>query len=391
MCSLLTERLRIWNTVVVESQKVKRLLDGLKRALLQFTGEWLVVERNVSGRAALVPRHGKAPVKVDLSAHQPSAAGLGNLVTMNLDGDATVFAVQAKQVVHPGDLPTLLSAFREATKRHQQQDLRLLVVSGRVSKGAQEALRKEGASYYDESGNLCLFGRNFQVQQEGERTSLRMPTGVRAPFNLGSPKASRVVRMLLASSPEMGFGVRASAATVRIGAGYASTVLRALQHSGYLRREGDHFYLDHRADLLDAWVSQPKRFARKVQRYRVFVAEPTVLEKQVEDVCARKGLRHAFTLWGAANRFAPMTLNPMVAVYCDEPDTLVENLPNSEIAERDENFWLMTPRDEGVYQFSQPAGSVTVVHPVQLYYDLMHAPHRGKAVAEMLREKVLGY
>jgi hypothetical protein len=387
----LTERHYVWNTITVDEQEAKRLLQELRRTLLQFTGEWLALERDGSGRAELAPRHGKMPAEVAFEPPAPAQASVDYLLAVKLYGETTLFAVKAKQVVHPGDLPGLLSALKALREKREWPDLRLLVVSQRVSRGAKEALRLEGVSYYDEVGNLCLFGRNFQVQQEGERTSLRMPTGVRAPFNLGSPKASRVVRMLLASSPEMGFGVRASAATVRIGAGYASTVLRALQHSGYLRREGDHFYLDHRADLLDAWVSQPKRFARKVQRYRVFVAEPTVLEKQVEDVCARKGLRHAFTLWGAANRFAPMTLNPMVAVYCDEPDTLVENLPNSEIAERDENFWLMTPRDEGVYQFSQPAGSVTVVHPVQLYYDLMHAPHRGKAVAEMLREKVLGY
>jgi hypothetical protein len=374
----------------VEKNLGNRLSEGLRREVLEFKGEWITVEEDQNGRGSIVPRNGQLEAKAETTIPQEIWNQPDMLFTVDIQGRTTVFAVEVKQAVHPTDVEKLLQKFLSQRKTEMGQH-RFLVLSERLTKRAQEALRREGISYYDSSGNLCLFGSNFYFRKEGMTTTFLLETGDKAPFSLGSPKVGRVVRAILADGKDKSHGVRQLAAEVEIGVGYASTVLGALNREGYLRREGDVYHSDNLAELLDAWVSQPRRFAKGIHRYRVLQPNPIELEERIKAVCTEKGLRHAFSLWGAANRFASLTVNAMVAVYCDQPEEMIVGIPLSEKVERGENLWVMEPRDEGVYQFAQEVGGLTVVHPVQLYYDLMHAPHRGKGVAEMLREKFIGY
>jgi len=370
----------------------KQLSKDLLRAVKEFKGEWLSLENTPHRTQMLTPHFGRFPGKAHLVSQSPRQQKHADfLFEVELNGQITTFVARMKTTVRPSDLPWLLNALNDALTAVNAKQARSLVLTGRMTKRTLRKLREQGVSYFDAAGNLCLFGLNFHLQQTGHNAALQLDTGAKAPFNLGSLKVGRVVRALLADKPEKGHRVRRLAKDVGIGAGYASTVLRSLSHAGFLRREGNSFLLESAADLLDEWASQPRRFADSVHKYSVPALSPEELEEQVRSVCERKGLRHAFTLWSAVNLMSPSVLNPLVAVYCSEPGELEDGLQRAKPVARGENLWVMVPRDEGVYQFLQQVDGFTTVHPVQLYYDLMHAPHRGKGAAEILREAVIGY
>jgi len=369
----------------------KQLSKELLRAVEEFEGEWLSLESTPNRTQMLVPRFGRFPGKTRLASQPSHRKRVDFLFDVQLNGQVTTFVAEVKATVRPSDLRWLLNALNDTLKAVNAKHARFLVLTGRMTKRTSKKLREQGVSYFDAAGNLCLFGLNFHLQQTAPSAALQLETGVKAPFKLGSPKVGRVVRALLAENPEKGHRVRRLAKEVGIGAGYASTVLRSLSHAGFLRREDNSFLLESAADLLDEWASQPRRFALSVHKFSVPALGPEELEEQVRNVCERKGLRHAFTLWSAVNRMTPSVLNPLVAVYCSEPGELADGLRKAKPVARGENLWVMVPRDEGVYQFLQHVDGFTLVHPVQLYHDLMHAPHRGKGAAEMLREAVIGY
>ncbi len=50
------------------------------------------------------------------------------------------------------------------------------------------------------------------------------------------------------------------------------------------------------------------------------------------------------------------------------------------------NLWLITPKDGGVFQETQKAGSFNLVSDIQIYLDLLPVGQRGPEQAQALRE-----
>jgi hypothetical protein len=112
----------------------------------------------------------------------------------------------------------------------------------------------------------------------------------------------------------------------------------------------------------------------------------------VSNAAKESKCQYAMTLWSAANAYSWSTVTETAAFYAASPESLLEAADfEYEVAERGENLWLMQPRDEGVYYGSKEIAGVNCVNPVQLYHDLIFAPHRGKALAEKVREELLGF
>lgn len=50
------------------------------------------------------------------------------------------------------------------------------------------------------------------------------------------------------------------------------------------------------------------------------------------------------------------------------------------------NFWLIFPRDEGVFQQAQQVNNFNLVSDAQIYFDLLQVEQRGREQAQALRE-----
>ncbi len=378
----------------------RELVDMFVQTLRDFTGGWLTIRTARSRVPTLDAGRGRFSDSADLKLSFDAPSHADVLVSVKLDGRQTVFVGEVYKYMSPGRVLEARRRLQEsALEIHAPKDaygLEPLVIVGYMTQATREALRKNDVSYFDSSGSFYLRGSNFVVQALGRDFPSEFKRRGGGTMRMDSPKASRVVRAVLA-----GFqgGVRDLAATIAVDPGYVSRVLSSLTGVGYLRRHPGSSLLevsysledDARGELLEAWSSAPRPFWRKKTLFRVPQPDPDALERDAMSLCKAAGIRSALTLWCAANKYTEVTTIPTVAVYCESPSGLsLDALGAKAVSER-ENLWLLTPRDEGVFQFGQEHNGLTVVHPVQLYYDLMHAPYRGESAADMIRSQVLGY
>ncbi len=213
---------------------------------------------------------------------------------------------------------------------------------------------------------------------------------------MDSPKVSRVVRALLTGYSG---GVRELAAGIKVDPSYVSRILSSLAEIGYVRKQRGkslmdiNFALDReaRGELLDAWTSSPRPFWRKKELYRLPQPTPDDVERQIIQLCKEAGENHALTLWSAANKYSKTTTVAITALYCETPSSLQLDRLSARAVGESENLWLLTPRDEGVFQFKKEVAGFVTVHPSQIHYDLLHAPYRGESAAAMFRSEYLGY
>lgn len=381
------------------------LVDGFLGTLRSYEGSWLVVRNSPSREMTLDAGRGTFWEQADVSLtpgpkfSQRDSADF--LLTTMVEGRTTMFVGKTVKYLSPGYVPELAERLRQlaAAAHASGKSLELphlLVLVGYMSQRTREELHNRNLSFYDSSRSMYLRGENFLVAATGRDFPAQFQRAGGGTLRLDSPKVSRVVRACLAGHSG---GVREMAAEIGVDPGYVSKLLQSLASTGFLRRKHEGSILnvkysleaEMRGELLNAWASSPRVLWRKRELYQVPFPEPSELEERLTEVCRSGGRRHAFTLWGAANKFKELTTNPMVALYCDDAWNLKLDELKAQPADRFANLWLLTPRDEGVFQFTQEVSGLEVVHPVQLYYDLVHAPHRGKAVAEMFREKFLGY
>ncbi len=344
---------------------------------------------------------GQAEVDAKLEADLAKRVRADLVVSIRVDGRKTEFVGETLRYLSPGYVPELQERLRKlAVAAHASsvtfEAPQLLVLVGFMSHKTREVLRDHNISYFDSAGSLYLRGDNFVVERLGREFPPQFQRRGGGTLHMDSPKVSRVVRAVL-----VGFkgGVRDMASATHVDPSYVSRILRSLTTAGFIKRKHGGSIMDvtysldgeARGELLDVWVSSSRPFWRKRALYRVPEPEPDTLERKLGALCAKTGFRYALSLWGAANRYTEVTTVPTVAMYCDEPWQLpLETLGAIPVGEK-ENLWLLTPRDEGVFQFAQERNGMTTVHPVQLYYDLMHAPYRGESAAAMIRSQILGY
>jgi DNA-binding MarR family transcriptional regulator len=381
------------------------LVDSFLRMLQGYNGGWLAVRRGKTGAMTLDAGKGKfwdqAEVDAKLDVDLAKRVHVDIVVSIIVDGRRTEFVGEVLSYLSPGYVPEIKErVHRAALAAHAAgavlEPPNMLVIAGYTSQATREELRNHDISYFDSAGSLYLRGDNFVVESLGKNFPPRFRRQDGGSLRLDSPKVSRIVRAVLA---DFSGGVRDMASAIGVDPSYVSRILRSLTTAGLIKRKyggsimNVSYFLEGemRGELLDAWSSSPRPFWRKRDLYRLPEPDPDTLERKVKVLCRETGLRFALSLWSAANRYAEITTVPAVALYCDEPWQLPLHTLGAKPVREKENLWLLTPRDEGVFQFTQERNEIVTVHPVQLYYDLMHAPYRGESAAAMIRSQILGY
>jgi hypothetical protein len=247
-------------------------------------------------------------------------------------------------------------------------------------------LREAGIHHADLNGRLFLKTPSFLLDREPKRHAYRNPSN---KFNSFTPKPSRVVRVLL-SHREQEWTQADLQSRTRISRALVSLTLTDLVDRGLVeqtRAGSRHAAALYRVrdfeGLLDAWIGEDE------WRKRVHVQQFSVLAGNVAEVAqtARDALGASnvfFTQWFAAHLKHPYTTPQLASAYVGK-----KPLPKISWARQVDNggnLWLITPRDEGVFQESQTVAGFNLVSDVQIYLDLLHVGHRGPEQAQALRD-----
>ena len=135
--------------------------------------------------------------------------------------------------------------------------------------------------------------------------------------------------------------------------------------------------------LLEAWSAADNwRKRTSIQQYSALTGNLVGLAETARDALGEENV--FFTQWFAAHLRHPYTTPPLVSAY-------LKRKPPVEITwarpvNNGGNLWLITPKDEGVFQETQAVNGFKLVSDIQIYLDLLHVSQRGPEQAQALRE-----
>ena len=260
-----------------------------------------------------------------------------------------------------------------------------LLVCPHIADGLATELSAKGINHADLNGRLYIRTEWFLLDRSPKRISYRNSEPNVNPFTL---KSSRVIRAFLSrrehewSQEEL--QIRTSISRPLVSLTLAELIERELvaqtrpgnRHAAALYRVKD---FDR---LLDAWGAADDWSKRTtIEQYSVLAGD---FVRVAETAQAKLGPEHVFfTQWFAAHLRRPHTTPPLVSAYVKrstfDPITWARRVDNGG------NLWLITPRDEGVFQEAQTMQGFNLVADAQIYLDLLKMGQRGPEQAEELR------
>jgi hypothetical protein len=261
------------------------------------------------------------------------------------------------------------------------------VISNRQARVYREVL---GANHADLNGRLFLCAGSLLIDRDPVFHHKPADFGFgRSEETLFSPKASRVLRQLLAVPGRVWLQAELQEAA-GVSRGYVSRLLQTLLDQAFLRKEGlggragpAFYHLTDAPRLLDEWA-KADRFGKRVriQRY-------SILETDAARIAAFARERlgnhpHAFTQWFAAWLRRPHATPPLVSVYV--PEKILAGFEAGRRVDSGGNLHLLVPEDEGVFQCLRTVGDFPLVCDPQIYLDLIGQGQRGPDAADALRE-----
>jgi len=207
---------------------------------------------------------------------------------------------------------------------------------------------------------------------------------MRKAQNIFSPKASRILRVLLIN-PYKGWTVEDMSKEGKVSLGFTHAVVMSLIDQGHVYRD----------DLYKLEVTDPVKLIQRWAAYYNYVSMNTFLnyhtfERDIEVFFSKlkeiSGLEYALTVLAGAQLVAPYVRPTTIHFYIkhkDKAEDLVKRL-NLRPTEKGGNVSIVLPYDEGVFYGTTRISGVSVVSAVQLYVDLFNYPARGEEAAEVI-------
>jgi hypothetical protein len=209
--------------------------------------------------------------------------------------------------------------------------------------------------------------------------------------NIFSPKASRIVRVLLAN-PENEWSVLNLSKEAGTAYGHTYRLVKTLSKLGLCRKTvRNRIKVANPGELLSRWAAYHDfNLSNRVKAYYS-------MERQIEGLLERlllagkDDLKYALTLHVGASLIAPYVRPANLHIYIENEEERSVKLLGLQPTELGGNVYLVTPYDKGVFYSVQKVREVCVVSNVQLYVDLYNYPARGREAAEHLRKEVIGF
>ena len=257
-----------------------------------------------------------------------------------------------------------------------------------ISPASAEICQQYDTGYLDLAGNCSLAFDTVFIRREGfpnravQRRDLR---------SLYSPKAERVLRVLLASGKRT-WRTQELADAADVSLGQVASVKKLLADREWIQTLPAGFGLQsldaERFPLLEEWARN-YRPARNLPRdFYSLKAIPEVEASLIEAGRSQK-VPVAFTGFSGAARFAPAVRYQRVSAYVGgDVDAVAKELGLKPVPSG-ANVTLITPYDDGVFFGTRKVEGAPVVSPVQIYLDLIQNKGRGEEAASAILEEVI--
>src|SRR5690348_2952803 len=261
-----------------------------------------------------------------------------------------------------------------------------LLVCPHIPELLSEDLKRAGINHADLNGRLFILTPQVVVDREPKGRRYRNPASELKLFGL---KTSRIIRALLSHRDKV-WTQEALTARTKVSRGLTSVALGELLEEEYVtrlsrgsRHKAATYRLSNFDRLLDAWRGEdpwPKRVS--IRQYSLLTNDVLEIAATARDALGAQNL--CFTQWFAASLRHPYTTPPLVSAYLKKKTP--GEISWGRRVDNGGNLWLITPKDEGVFQETQTAGGFDLVSDIQIYLDLLPVGQRGPDQAQALRE-----
>jgi hypothetical protein len=297
------------------------------------------------------------------------------------DGSSVLVVIEAKRQLATRDVPYALEqleAYRRAIGGATPTVA--MLVARYLPASTREQIERRGASYADATGNLylaverpALFLRDVGAQRDPWRKPGRPPGGLKGP------SAARVVRALVDFTPPFTVPQLIERSGASTGATYR--VVELLQQEALIEREPRAAItsVDWRA-LLERW-SQYYGF----QQSNTIGASlaPRGLPVLIEALRSNAEMRYVLTGSLAIEEDLAYAPARLAMIYVDQVQDAIERLDLRSV-ESGANVLLVATDCDVVFERSQRIAGVRVAAKSQIVVDLLTAPGRGPAEAQVL-------
>jgi hypothetical protein len=309
------------------------------------------------------------------------------------DGTTARVLVEAKRVVEPRDVPSVL---RQLESYPDGSQAAWLVTAPYLSPRVRDLLQEAGVGWFDSTGNLRLqLDRpSVFIDRQGASRSPFTDADDRRLKSLKGPGAARVVRALL--DVETPFGVRALADLAEVGAATSSRVLELLVREDLVERDEGGRVVDVRK------LSLARRWCADYGLTASNQAVPMLAARGIDQLLSglrRYGGTYAITAEAATRPYLPRgqaAVAPLALLTIYVPDaTLAAGTLQLRPVDRGANVVLVEPFDSVVLRGARVNDRLTYAAPSQVIVDLLtgpgRAPEEGASLIEALAREDEGW
>lgn len=284
----------------------------------------------------------------------------------------------------------------ELHRSGEYQDLYPMVAAPYISESVQARCKELGVGYIDLNGTLALIHKDVYIDVVRPATVFKNPQGIK---NVFAGRSRRILRVLLVH-PHRPYRLERLAAETRLSVGQVSQVARRLQDDGLVERNSEGLFLTRPRKLLRLFAQELK--ADYTQNRMVFSGfsekHPALLSQLLTDICARREIRHAFTLGSGLESNERNVREQLTAAYVSvSPEQLRAELQLDAVGTGANVLLMMSPETDNTdaggvfYQPRTLTNGLSGVSPVQLYVDFTLHGSRGQEQANFLMEHALGF
>lgn len=281
-----------------------------------------------------------------------------------------------------------------------------------ISPAAAAICKQYKTGYLDLAGNCLLAFDSVFIQKQGFPNPNAATRELRSLY---SPKAERILRVLLSSGPRL-WRTQQLADTAQVSLGQVASVKKLLADREWIESGPSGFALSgyssgathgirngSRQDLDDlppgpiqaAVLPMLKEWARAYRPQRSVTSEfyslqpiPEI-EAKLTAYATAQGKPFAFTGFSGAARLAPAVRYQRATAYiAADVNAIAETLAWKRV-NSGPNITLIQPYDEGVFFDTRNIDGAPVVSPIQLYLDLLQSKGRGEEAAAAILAEVI--
>lgn len=265
-----------------------------------------------------------------------------------------------------------------------QPDVVPVFIAPYISPKSAEICKQDNAGYMDLAGNCRLVLDNVFIEREGRPNLFSEKRDLQSLY---SPKASRVVRVLL-SNPGSVWKVQDLATEAEVSLGLVANVKKSLEDREWIQKTEKGLSLREPEKLLAEWAENYS-FRKNTTRDFFSLKAVADLEADLAKVCVENKWRYALTGFSASACLAPAIRSPRTMVYVENiSNELIVSLGLKEVTSG-ANVTLLEPYDAGVFYGTKEIDGVCVASAAQIYLDLRGFRGRGEEAAAKLLDEVI--